>query len=115
MRNRRTRPPAPGGGTPTYYCWGCYGEASRPAGRCYHCRREIAAPPNTDDTALLLWELWHPLPELQLRAACVLGRRGDERALAVLRGYAADTDPDQAHAALKALAVIETTTDSQAG
>jgi hypothetical protein len=93
--------------TTTYYCWRCYGEVGRPRGRCFYCGRQIAVPADVDEAARLVWGLMHPLPDRQLTAACLLARRGDSRAAAVLRGFLTDEDPGRAKAARQALALIE--------
>lgn len=94
---------------PVYFCWSCYGQVQRAAGRCPHCGAQIAPPPRADYAERLIWALRHPLAEVRLNAAEVLGRRRESRAAPALRELvlAEHTDPYLAAAALDALVRIQ--------
>lgn len=94
---------------PVYFCWTCYGQVQRAAGRCPHCGGQIAPPRRADYAERLIWALRHPLAEVRLSAAEVLGRRQEARAVPALRDlvFAEHTDPYLAAAALDALVRIQ--------
>ena len=91
----------------TYYCWACYGRNAAAAGSCVHCGGEIEAPPSTSYVDRLLWALEHPVSEIRVDAAFILGSRRESRAAERLRTLALES-PDSflAAAALESLVAI---------
>jgi hypothetical protein len=93
---------------PTFYCWYCYSETSRPNGACAACGEEIEGPGDADYGDRLLWALRHPLLDRRLLSATMLGVRRETRAVEPLRALlSTENDPYLAAAALKSLVQID--------
>lgn len=92
----------------THFCYRCYGENDRPTGPCSRCGQPIEPPPGTGYGQLLVWALDHPLPDVAMRAAAILGKRGERDAARPLRRLALSAaDPFLAAQALRSLVAIE--------
>jgi HEAT repeat protein len=92
----------------TFFCTRCWGEIPEAAVRCPHCGDDIAARQSGSDFVdKLLAALHHPEPTTPIRAAWILGRRREPRAVPALAGLAAASpDPFIAEAAVAALGQI---------
>jgi hypothetical protein len=90
-----------------YYCHSCYGIVTSREGPCPHCGGRIERPAGTTYADGLVWALGHPVPDVAMTAAQVLGARGEIRAVEKLKEVARDsTDPYLAGQAVRSLVAI---------
>jgi HEAT repeat protein len=89
----------------TYYCPFCYTATRQHHGPCPNCGRDLAAVEEGDRVERLVrFSLHHPEPSTAARAARILGRLADQRALVPLCDLAGTTqDPEVAVAVAEAL------------
>jgi hypothetical protein len=59
----------------TLYCWHCYCANSPATDECVQCGRAIQRPAKASYGDQLIWALGHPIPDTQMIAAQILGRR----------------------------------------
>jgi hypothetical protein len=91
-----------------YYCYRCYRVVGESEGRCPHCGGWIEAPSGAEYADLLLWALRHPVADVAMTAARILGARREERAVGPLRALARQSDdPYLAAQAVRSLVAIE--------
>jgi hypothetical protein len=91
-----------------FHCYSCYGLVEEADGSCPHCGGPIEAPPGAAYDDLLLWALRHPVPDVAITAARILGARREVRAAKPLRSLIRESDdPYLAAQAVRSLAEIE--------
>lgn len=95
---------------PRYYCPKCRDDFSEDLERCPRCGLDINSYYNAKDYVdKLIIALRHPEPETAVRAAWLLGKIKDERAVAPLIGLIGETDDVYvARTAVEALGEIGT-------